>query len=130
MDISGKLIKKLEPITGTSANGTWKKQLFVIEYASGQFPKKACFQIWGDKVDISSLVEGEEIHVFFEPESREYNNNWYTDLRAWKVEAAQNQNGGFAPQMPTPPPPTGAPAPTEVPGFMDAGSKDDDDLPF
>ena len=45
MDISGKLIKVLEPITGTGANGTWKKQSFVIEYASGQFPKKACFQV-------------------------------------------------------------------------------------
>ncbi|MBQ4475001.1 MAG: DUF3127 domain-containing protein, partial [Bacteroidales bacterium] len=86
MDISGKLIKVLEPITGTGANGTWKKQSFVIEYASGQFPKKACFQVWGDKVNLSSFVEGEEIHVFFEPESREYNNNWYTDLRVWKVE--------------------------------------------
>ena len=129
MDISGKLIKVLEPITGTGATGTWKKQSFVIEYTSGQFPKKACFQVWGDKVNLSSLVEGEEIHVFFEPESREYNNNWYTDLRVWKVESAQNQTGSFS-SMPTPPPPTGAPMPTEVPNFVDAGSNADDDLPF
>ena len=102
MDISGKLIKILEPVTGTSANGTWKKQLFVI---------------------------GEDVHVFFEPESREYNNNWYTDLRAWKVESVQNQAGSFS-SMPTPPPPTGAPAPTEMPDFMGSDDNVDGDLPF
>jgi len=127
MDISGKLIKILPPITGNGANGQWKKQSFVIEYINGQFPKKACFQVWGDKTDLSSLVEGSDIHVYFEPESREYNGNWYTDLRAWKVESAQNRPA--APSMPTPPP-SGAPLPTEVPDFMDSGSKGDEDLPF
>lgn len=125
MEITGKLIKILPPVTGNSANGQWKKQSFVIEYASGQFPKKVCFQVWGDKINMANLVEGEDIHVFFEPESREYNNNWYTDLRVWKLEALQNQN-------PTSMPPKNvAPAPTEEPPFInDSNSQTDDDLPF
>ncbi len=127
MEITGKLIKILQPITGNSANGQWKKQSFVIEYASGQFPKKVCFQVWGDKINFANLVEGEEIRVFFEPESREYNNNWYTDLRVWKIESIQNQNPSSMPQQPN----ATAPAQTEVPPFIEASnSQDGDDLPF
>lgn len=126
MDISGKLIKILPAETGNSARGTWKKQAFVIETTNGQFPKKVCFQTWGDKVDLSRLTEGEEVRVFFDPESREFKEKWYTDLTAWKVEPAQNQNPNVQPPVQQP----FAPAPTEVPPFADSNSEKDDDLPF
>ena len=47
MEIEGKLIKKLEPISGEGRNGTWKKQNFVIE-TFDNYPKKVCFTVWGD----------------------------------------------------------------------------------
>jgi hypothetical protein len=32
------------------------------------------------------LIEGSELKVSFEIDSREYNEKWYTNLRAWKIE--------------------------------------------
>jgi hypothetical protein len=35
---------------------------------------------------VSNLQTGQTVKVSFNPESREYNGKWYTDLRAWKIE--------------------------------------------
>ena len=87
----------LAPVTGQGKNGEWKKQEFVIE-TQDQFPKKVMFSLWGEKVDqINGLNPGDDIKVSFNPESREYNGRWYTDLRAWRIErggAAMQQSGG------------------------------------
>jgi len=86
MEITGKVFRILPLVTGQGRNGEWKKQEFVIEIESGQFPKKVCLSLWGDKIDQASLVEGETIKVFFDLESREYNGRWFTEARAWRVE--------------------------------------------
>ena len=99
MEIKGRLIKALPVQTGQGRNGEWKKQGFVIEL-EGTYPRKVCFQAWGDKVNIGSLVEGTMLHVYFDAESREFNGKWYTDLTTWKVEPAEESQ-----QAPPPMPP-------------------------
>lgn len=91
LEISGSLIKKLPVQTGNSARGEWKKQEFVIE-TQDSFPKKVCMNVWGaDKVEeLSSYTEGEVLKISFNLESREYNQRWYTDVRAWKIERASS----------------------------------------
>lgn len=89
MDISGKVLHLLPLQSGQGKNGTWKKLDFVIE-TSGQYPKKVCFSLWGDKIDSAQLKVDEDVTVSFEPESREYNGKWYTDLRAWKISKGGN----------------------------------------
>ena len=84
MEITGKIIKILPLQTGTGKNGTWKKQDFVIE-TSAQIARKVCFSLWGDKIDQFNLQEGEDAEVSFDLESREYNNRWYTEAKAWKI---------------------------------------------
>ena len=84
MEITGKIIKMLPLQSGTGKNGIWKKQEFILETA-GQVPKKVCFSLWGDKIDQFNLKEGEEAEVMFDLESREYNNRWYTEAKAWKI---------------------------------------------
>jgi hypothetical protein len=84
MDIKGKVIQLLSPQTGQGKKGVWKKQEFIIETQS-QYPKKVCLSMWGDKIDQFRLSVGEMVTVSFELESREYNNRWYTEARAWKV---------------------------------------------
>jgi len=84
MEITGKIIKILPLQTGTGKNGTWKKQDFVIE-TTAQIARKVCFSLWGDKIDQFNLKEGEEAEVSFDLESREYNNRWYTEAKAWKI---------------------------------------------
>ena len=45
--------------------------------------------------------QGDKVKVSFNANSREYNGRWYTDLRAWKIEAEtpapENYTTGFAP---------------------------------
>src|SRR5690606_1900688 len=87
MQITGKLIKVLPLQSGISKTGSeWKKQDFVIE-TEGAYPKTVCFSCWGDRIPSSAVLqEGNKLRIDFDPESREFNGKWYTDLKAWKVE--------------------------------------------
>lgn len=89
MDINGKIIAILPLQSGQGRSGQWKKQEFVIQ-TSGQYPRSICFNLWGEKIDNFSLKLDQEVKVHFELESREYNNRWYTEAKAWKVEGADN----------------------------------------
>jgi hypothetical protein len=97
MEIKGRLVKVLPVQTGQGRNGEWKRQEFVIEL-EGTYPRKVCISAWGDKVNVGSLVEGTMLNVFFDVESREFNGKWYTNLTAWKVEAA-DENQQVPPPM-------------------------------
>ena len=87
MELKGKLVQLLPMQSGEGKNGTWKKQEIIIE-TQGQYPKKVCISIWGDKISADQLVIGNELNVSFDVESREYNGRWYTDVKAWKVETS------------------------------------------
>lgn len=89
MEITGKLIQKLPVKSGVSSSGNnWSKAEFVIETVE-QYPKKVCANLWGDRARaLDQFQEGSLITVSFDLESREFNGNWYTDVKAWKVEAA------------------------------------------
>lgn len=87
MQLSAKLIQLLPIQSGTGKNGEWKKQDIVVE-TGGQYPKKVCISIWGDKINGSQLKIGNELKIDFDIESREYNSRWYTDIKAWKIEVA------------------------------------------
>jgi hypothetical protein len=87
MQLTAKLIQVLPLQTGTGKNGQWKKQDIIVE-TDGQFPKKVCISIWGDKINESQLQVGSQLAISFDVESREYNSKWYTDVKAWKIEAA------------------------------------------
>ncbi len=118
MEIKGRLVKVLPMQTGQGRNGEWKKQDFVIEL-EGTYPRKLCISAWGDKVNVGTLVEGAMLNVFFDAESREFNGKWYTNLTAWKVEAA-----GESQQAPPPMPSMDAYQPDmDMPPMKD-------DLPF
>lgn len=113
MEVKGKLLQLLPLVTGEGKNGTWKKQEVIIE-TNAQYPKKICVSIWGDRINNSQLVIGNQLTLSIDLESREYNGRWYTEVRAWKVEVDGQQP---APNRDV------APFPTEEPPF-------EDDLPF
>ncbi|MCR9063751.1 MAG: DUF3127 domain-containing protein [Cytophagales bacterium] len=113
MEISGNIIQILPLQSGEGKNGVWKKQDFVIETES-QYPKKVCISMWGDRIDESVLQVGNNVTASIDVESREYNGRWYTDVKAWKIEAT-----GTA-QSPE------SSAPAEIPAAMEG----EDDLPF
>ncbi len=103
MELKAKLVQLLALQTGEGKNGPWKKQDIIVE-TDGQYPKKVCISIWGDKINESVLQIGNTLSISFDVESREYNSRWYTDCKAWKVElagaasntpAAPQDNGAF-----------------------------------
>jgi hypothetical protein len=145
LEITGKLIQKMELQSGTSRTGNlWQKQEFVIETME-QFPKKICANLWGENTKVlDTLNIGTVITVSFALESREFNGKWYTDVRAWRIDvpgmtvqpAPLQQTQPYQPvqqQMPPQPYQQGAPAPANnlpenMPSFEDEGMTDD--LPF
>ena len=84
MEIKGKIVELLPEKSGESANGTWRKQEYILETDS-QYPKKVYFMAWGEKIDQFAIKRGEELVVSVDLESREYNGRWYTDVKAWKI---------------------------------------------
>lgn len=147
--INGKLIKKLPTQEGESQHGHWIRGGFVIE-TDEEYSKKIAFSLFGEERvnSLTSIAEGSPVQVVFSPESREYNEKWYTDCKATKIvllAQAQSQQ----PQYQQPPlgyPYAGATVPTtpaaqvgQVP-YPNAGiapaqpqqalMSPDDDLPF
>ena len=122
MQLTAKLIQVMPIQTGMGKNGEWRKQSIILE-TDGMYPKKVCITLWGDKINESLLQIGNILDVSFDIESREYNGNWYTDLRAWKVDPAgagmpAAPAGGTTTQPQTPATP------------VDFSNDEGDDLPF
>ncbi|MBN2487195.1 MAG: DUF3127 domain-containing protein [Bacteroidales bacterium] len=88
MEIQGKIIQLLPEQSGAGKNGQWRKREYVLE-TQDQYPRKVCFNMWGDKIDQNPVNIGDNVKVLFDLESREFNGKWYTDVKAWKIE---NQN--------------------------------------
>ena len=94
LSIKGTVKQKLELEQGTSKAGNeWKSQSFVLN-TGAQYNPDICFKLFGeDKIQIlSNINEGEEIEVFFNLSSREWNGKWFTSADAWKIEKSENDN--------------------------------------
>lgn len=88
MELIAKLVKKLPQEVGQGKNGQWIKGAFVVE-TEEQYPKKVCFTVWGENMikALDSINEEDQIKVHFSVESREYNERWYTDLKAYRIDS-------------------------------------------
>lgn len=88
MEIQGKIIQilPLQSGVGKTSGKEWKKQDYILETLDGQYPRKICFNLWGDNIDKIALQLGEEITAQIDLESREFNGRWYTDVRAWRID--------------------------------------------
>jgi len=95
MELTGTVIALLPEVSGQGKNGTWRKQEFILEIPS-QYPKKVCISLWGDKIDQAGLQVNDAVTASIDVESREYNNRWYTEVKAWKVDKAGGNGGGGA----------------------------------
>ena len=117
LELEGRIVRKLNVQTGTSARGAWSKQEFILEYQEGNFPSQVCLNVWGeDKVrELDKYQIGDKVKVSFNLSAREYNGRWYNDVRAWRIEPAE-----VAPApAPAPAPVSYAPAPAvEEPVYL------------
>ncbi|MBR1550130.1 MAG: DUF3127 domain-containing protein [Bacteroidales bacterium] len=149
MEITGKLIQLLPEVSGESARGPWVRGGFVIE-TDGDYPRKVAFTAFGEErvAMAKNIPMGSPVQVTFTPESREFNEKWYTDLRASRIQpfvpGQMPAAGGYAWQGAAPvagaqpaaaPTQPAAPAAAAAPAANFAAapqmaSNPDDDLPF
>jgi len=131
LDVEGKFFKTLEPVSGEKNGKKWSKQFFVIELP-GQYTSYGQFTIWNDRVNLSNFKEGDNVKVFFDINSREFNGRVYTDLVAYRVDkvdangnatTSNNTNTTQQQTNTTPPPPTN-------PQVEEPKAEGADDLPF
>lgn len=125
MEIKGKIIHvlPLQSGVGKASGKEWKKQEYVLE-TQETYPKKVCFNLFGDRIDQNPVQIGDDVTVSFDLESREFNGRWYTDVRAYRIEKV----AGMPPVSTAPAsgiPGDFPPAPADLPA---AGPNDD--LPF
>ena len=143
MELIGKIVQVLPLQSGTSnAGNPWQKLEYILETLGTQYPRKVCFNLFGDNVNKFPLQVGQEVTVSIDVESREFNGRWYTDVRAWNVVQGIQLPGVAAPApaaysapqpsapgapvasgVPTPPAPADPAAPAGSVGAAD-------DLPF
>lgn len=146
MEITGKLIQLLPEVQGESARGPWVRGGFVIE-TGDDYPRKVAFTAFGEeRVAMAKNVPmGTMVQVTFTPESREFNERWYTDLRCSRIQPfvpgqmpqaagnySWNPTPGAAPATAAPAQPA-APAAAPAQAFAQAPAmpaSSEDDLPF
>ena len=117
MELIGKIIQILPLQEGVSKAGNpWKKQEYILETLGTQYPRKVCFNLFGDNVDKFPMQVGQDVTVSIDIESREFNGRWYTDVRAWNVLNGVQLAGAPAPGFAAAPAQPAAPAP----GFASA----------
>jgi len=128
---------KLEAIFDTQQiSEKFKKREFVLEVQSGMYPEYIKMQLTQERCQLIDVFEvGEIVRVCFNLRGRPYEKagekTYFTNLEAWRIEAAS---------APTAPPPPSAPAPTAKPKAMPPPVRADvqqqppaddlDDLPF
>lgn len=131
LKIAGKITRILPIQSGTSQRGNeWKKQEFILEYLSGNYPNSVAFTLFGERRIAENPIQvGQEVTVSFDIESREYGERWYTNCNAWRIEQGDTTTG--QPNTNT------APQATNSAGFTSPGapvapdfSGGSDDLPF
>ncbi|MFD2719994.1 DUF3127 domain-containing protein [Hymenobacter monticola] len=117
----------------------FRKREFVLEVQDGQYPEHIKFQMVQDKTSlIDPFKMGDEVKVTFNLRGRGFNKNgqmlYFTNLEAWKIEAAggASYGGGGGGQQAAPRPAAQNQNPTlrAQPSAAPIASDDDNDLPF
>ena len=86
----------------------FNKREFVLTIESGRFPQDIKFECVKDKVDlVAKLRPGAKVKVSFDLRGREWKDNYYVNLNAWKITAdeagatsGQDNDGAPMPEEP------------------------------
>ena len=89
--ITGKLHKRFETQSKTDS---FQAREFVIVINESNYPQYIKFQLTQDRCGlIDNYSEGSDIEVHFDLRGREWNEKYFTNLNAWKINASQNASG-------------------------------------
>mgnify|MGYP001998804437 FL=1 len=124
-------VKRLYDVWKSDTSEFYKRE-FVITTAE-QYPSEVKFSALKEKSDqLNGVTEGDQVTVKFDIKGREYNDRYYVDLNAWRIEKMDAQGAPAPAGGAAEPAAAGAgvpPAPAQFqPSAPAAG--DNDDLPF
>ena len=128
-EVDGKLHKKFDTEQKTDS---FRAREFVIEIQSGNYPQFIKFQLTQDRCDLlDAHQEGSMLKVYFDLRGREWNEKYFINLNAWRIDSKEDVPASPASDDPFPdasfPPFKGE----GTPGASEMPTKDDlDDLPF
>lgn len=84
-EIEGKLHKVFETENKTAS---FQAREFVISINESNYPQYIKFQLTQDRCSIvDKYNEGDMIKIYFDLRGREWNEKYFTNLNAWRVEA-------------------------------------------
>jgi len=111
-----------------SKTDSFQAREFVIKL-DGNYPQFIKFQLTQDRCDlINNFKEGDQIKVSFDLRGREWNEKYFTNLNAWRVEAVQAQAEASGPPGDFAPIAASEPQPANKSETLSA--EDFEDLPF
>lgn len=131
MEVQGRIEKVLPIQSGTSANGAWRRQDFIVNYfeqPSDIYYRRIVLGVMNDRINELKLKAGDEIKARYEIRVNEWNGRVFNDVRTGHIEvlkrsvddvAKQSQQTGQQEQQ------AAAQAPQPA-----AEEKKEDDLPF
>ncbi|MGE5357267.1 MAG: DUF3127 domain-containing protein [Deltaproteobacteria bacterium] len=89
-EIQGKLHKKFEIETKSAS---FQTREFVLLIEEGNFAQYIKFQLTQDRCNIiDSYNEGEILKVWFDLRGREWQEKYFTNLNAWKIEKQSSED--------------------------------------
>lgn len=97
MQLEAMVIRKLDLEQGVSktSGNPWSKATLIVEVGNGtQYPKKVALINMSKAQEFYNLELGKTYSFSIDIESREFNNKWYSDIRAYAwndVQASQPQ---------------------------------------
>jgi single-strand DNA-binding protein len=113
-ELNGKL-HKIYP--AENKTDTFQTREFVVA-TQENYPQFIKLQLTQDRCAIlDNYKEGEDVKVFFDLRGREWNDKYFTNLQAWKMEKLSEQDASPGADMP-------------ADGFDDFSEEDHSDLPF
>jgi hypothetical protein len=122
-DITGTLVKKYE--TETKGESFRVRDFVIKANDGGQYDNFVKFQCTQDRTAIvDDINEGDEIKVHFDLRGRQWQDKYFTNLNAWRVESLSSGDA-----------PTASAGKSEGPGDFPKANDEpvleaDDDLPF
>lgn len=122
-EIQGKLHKKYDIETKTAS---FQAREFILLIEESNYPQYIKFQLTQERCNIlDAYEEGESVKVWFDLRGREWNEKFFTNLNAWKMEKISETSTPDEPDIPVagdwPPEPDSSP---------DPNGNYEDDLPF
>ena len=124
-------VKRLYDVWKSETSEFYKRE-FVITTAE-QYPSDVKFSALKEKSDqLNGITEGDRVNVKFDIKGREYNDRYYVDLNAWRIEKMDAEGAGAPSGGAAEPAAAGAPVPPAQQPFAQpaAPAADSDDLPF